>query len=218
MQAYNIYKTIVFTITTILLYVFWEVISQINMTNEFMVIIFAGIVSLGTYQFVAKTMEILLFKISFVKKIVFGNIFLEGCWVGCYRGLDGNPNYYIEYFEQTFDSLIVRGKCFANDDSFKGNWISEKVIINQREGTITYTYETDMINSTHKNQGLAVFNFERNAGNVAPKKMHGFSSDIFASKKLPSIEIRIERLKTLTEKELIETAHQLYIENKDYFK
>lgn len=70
---------------------------------------------------------------------------MEGCWVGCYRGLDGNPNYYIEYLEQTFDCLIVRGKCFANDDSFKGNWISENVIISEREGTITYTFETDMI-------------------------------------------------------------------------
>lgn len=217
MQAYNKYKTIVFTITTILLFVFWSYISQISITNKFMGIIFAGIVSLGTYQFIAKTMELLLFKISFIKKIVFGNTFLEGCWVGCYRGLDGNPNYYIECLEQTFDCLIVRGKCFANDDSFKGNWTSENVIINEREGTITYTYETDMINSTHKNQGLAVFNFERGRGSDAPKKMYGFSSDIFASKKLPSIEIKAEGLKTLIEKELIEKAHQLYNENRDYF-
>lgn len=54
MQAYNIYKTIVFTITTILLFVFWSFISQISIANKFMGIIFAGIVSLGTYQLLQK--------------------------------------------------------------------------------------------------------------------------------------------------------------------
>ncbi|WP_281818323.1 hypothetical protein [Vallitalea longa] len=63
--------------------------------------------------------------------------------------MDNNPNYYVDYFEQAFEGLVIRGKCYANNGSFKGSWISDHVIVNEEKGTITYTYETDMINSTH---------------------------------------------------------------------
>lgn len=80
---------------------------------------------------------------------------------------------------------MIEHHIWRYDDSFKGNWISENVIINEREGTITYTYETDMINSTHKNQGIAVFNFERGRGSDAPKKCMVFLQIFLLRKNYP---------------------------------
>lgn len=165
----------------------------------------------------SKIIEILLFNITWIKKKVFGSSYLEGKWIGCYRGLDGNPNYYIEYFEQTFDGLVIRGKCFSSTLEYKGCWISDRVIVDDVKGIITYTYETDMINSTHKNQGLATFNFGRKSAKICPETLFGFSSDIFATKKLISLERKMDAKDKSTEQELIAKSKALYIENNNYF-
>ena len=190
-MEYEKLRTIVFTITTAMLFFIWGLLSDFIKSNLFWGISLSGIISLGTYRFILKLAEMIMIKCKFIKKLVFGNKYLEGIWVGVYIAEDDNPRFYYECFEQDFSGLIIRGTCFNEDGTYKGSWISDNVYINEKTGTITYTYVTDMINNTGKNQGLAAFNFQRKSKKSITDKMIGFSSDIFSGKKIKSFEWKL---------------------------
>ena len=217
MKPYNNFKTFVFTLTTAFIFLCWIWLYPYINTNPILGMFFGGLISLGSYRLILKTTEYLFINIKCIKKITLGNIFLEGIWVGSYIGLEKQPIFFIENFEQTLEGLIIRGRCFYEDNKYKGSWVSDTVIIDEIKGSISYTYETDMINNVHKNQGLAVFSFDRTKKNKAPIRLYGYSSDIFMTQKNISIEKKIENPKIKEENELLKEAHKVYDDNKKYF-
>jgi len=183
----------------------------------FLGILLACFVSLGVYRAMLEVVRFFLIKCKALKELVFGNMYLEGTWVGCCLGDDGNPLYYIESFEQDFDGLVVRGRSYDADKSYKGSWVSDTVMIDTSKGKITYTYVTDMISNTHNNQGLAEFSFVRENKLNPPQRMIGFSSDIFNPKKLLSVEERIQKGESTDEISLLRRAESVFENNKGFF-
>lgn len=154
-------------------------------------------------------------KNTHIKKLVLGNKYLDGTWVGVYIAEDDDPRFYYECFEQDFSGLIIRGTCFNKDGTYKGSWISNDVYVDANAGTITYTYVTDMLNNTVKNQGLATFNFQRKNKESVTYKMIGFSSDIFSGKKIKSFEWKLNKEESLmSDNDIINIAKQYYHDNK----
>jgi len=185
--------------------------------NPLLAALFGGIVSLGVYRLLLTIIESLLSRIEFIKKLILYKSYLEGTWVGCYVGSDDTPVYFIEVFEQTFDTLFIRGRCFFDNNAKKGQWISERVIIDENRASLSYTYETDMIASTHKNQGFAVFFMIFDGKSKIATRLEGFSSDIFMPKKVLSMEIKIMKPHMFTDVELIEKARELFSNNREFF-
>lgn len=217
MKAYNTYRSIVFTLSTAATFFFWSLISKIMISHIWLGVLLSGVVSLGTYRIILKSIEWLLLKSKSVKSFFFGSTYLEGTWVGCFLGHDGKPQYYIESFEQDFDGLVIRGRNFYADKRFKGTWVSEKVIVDDEKGRIIYTYITDMIYNAHKNQGFAEFNYIRTNKKKPPNRMIGFSSDLFSPKKFMSIEEKIPDKDCISEAVLLEKAMSIYENNKEAF-
>ena len=214
-MEYEKLRTIVFTITTAMLFFIWSLLSDFIKTNLFWGVSLSGIISLGTYRFILKLAEMIMVKCKFVKKLVFGNKYLEGIWVGVYIAEDDSPRFYYECFEQDFSGLIIRGTCFNEDGTYKGAWTSDNVYINEKTGTITYTYVTDMINNTVKNQGLATFSFQRENKQTITNKMIGFSADIFSGKKIKSFEWKLnDKESQMSDSDKIDKAKQYYYDNK----
>lgn len=212
MAPYDKLRSIVFTISTALLFFIWSLLTKLSPSNVILNTILGAVSSLGTYRIILKIMETLIVKIPIVKKFIYGNSYLEGVWIGAYIGTDDKPRYYIEYFEQDFTGLIIRGFCYNEDYSYKGNWVSDRVYINEKNGTITYTYVTEMIRNNTKNQGLASFNFYRNNKKDPPMEMIGFSSDIFSPQKFQSFEWKLsEKEKNYDRKRLLKLAEERYI-------
>lgn len=214
MANYNRLRSIVFTITTAIVFFSWTLLADFIKANLVFGVPLSMIISLGTYRLILKFVEFIVLKINVVKKCILGNAYLEGKWIGFYIGINNLPRFYIEYFEQDFESLLIRGFCYNDDGSFKGTWTSDKVYINEQKGTIAYTYETNMIDSTNKNQGLAFFDFVREDKRKAANKLVGFSSDIFVPKKLKSFERKLskEELK-LDDISILELAKEFYKES-----
>ena len=207
-------RSIVFTITTALLFFGWTLLADFIKLHLNFGIPLGAVISLGTYRLILNVVESVMIKSKPIKKWIFGNVYLEGKWIGVYIGVDGKPRFYVEYYEQDFDGLIIRGFSYNDDGTFKGSWISDKVFINEDNGTITYTYLTDMLHNTNKNQGLASFNFIRESKNQVPNKMIGFSSDIFAPQKLKSFERRLDKKEEIiSDAEIFDLAQNFYKEN-----
>lgn len=75
-----------------------------------------------------------------------------------------------------------------------------------------------MIDNLYKNQGLAEFVFDRKNKRESPKRMIGFSSDVFSQKKVMSIEEKITAKNKLTESELLDRAIEVYKSNKKHIE
>lgn len=217
MKKYNEYRTIVFTITTALVFALWGILSQIiinsNKLNVLLLSLMGFIVSLGAYRITLKIVESIAIRFRFIKKIIFGRSYLDGIWVGAYIGSNGKPRYFIEYFEQDFNSLIIRSKCYYEDKRYKGDWKSMNASIDEDKGELYYTYETTMKDNGFRNVGFAIFSFDRKNKLSSPNKLFGFSSDIDSGTMNRAVEERIYSNKTMTEEELLDKAIEVYQNN-----
>ncbi len=142
---------------------------------------------------------------------------MEGVWIGCYLSKSKTPVYFIEEYEQDFDNLIIRGRSYFDNGSYKGAWTSEKVSIDIEKGKISYNYRTDFINNTYINQGQAEFNFIRKDANKSPYKLVGFSCDLYSNEKIKSSEIRVVDKSVNNDDKFLEDAKKFYEENKNFY-
>lgn len=219
MNKYNSYRTIVFTLTTALVFWTWGVLQPILI--EFSGIksgfsaIFGAVISLGFYKIVLRITEVLAIRFRIIKKIVFGRSYLDGIWAGAYIGKNGKPRYFIEYFEQDFNSLIIRSKCYYDDGKYKGDWKSMNVSIDEDKGELYYTYDTTMKDEGFRTVGFAIFTFDRKSKLSAPNKLYGFSSDIDSGSMNRAVEEKITDGNILSDQELLEKAIEVFERNKD---
>lgn len=218
MKKYNLYRALIFTVTTGIIFAVWGELQPIatsytGVKSIFSVLI-GAIVSLGTYEFVLEVAENLAVNIQPLKKLVFGRSYLDGVWVGVYLGVDGTPRYYIEYFEQDFDSLIIRSKCFYEDKKYKGDWKSTNVAIDEERGELYYTYNVTTIDTGIQTIGFATFTFDRKDKSTPPERLIGFSSDLKSGSMIKSVEEKVPNGHNLTEQELLEKAIEVYERNK----
>lgn len=217
MQVFNRYRAIIFTLFTAIMYFIWNHADFFNTEKPHIIALFTIITSYGTYKLLLKLVEAGTNNWRWLKIKIFGAEYLEGIWVGCFIGGDGKPQYFMETFEQDFNGLIIRGRNYYKDGSFKGTWVSEKVSINAEKGELSYTYITDMINNTYSNRGFGDFSFVRESRNKAPNKLIGFTTDLFNNKKCFAIEERVEIKNILDDNEIIAKAISIYEKNKDLF-
>ena len=165
MEKYNKYRSIIFTLSTAMIFGIWSQLQSLLVTYSKEKIIWGfllgTVVSLGSYRLVLKIIEYLVINCKFVKKKIFGRSYMDGIWVGAYMGGDGKLRYIIEYFEQDFNSFVIRGTCYYENKKYKGEWKSNNVSIDEEKGEISYTYDTLMIEGNLKAIGFAVFTFGR---------------------------------------------------------
>ena len=220
MKKYNSYRTVVFTITTVLVFFLWSLIQSsidgLKGISRIYPALIGAIVSLGSYRLVVTIIENVLIRIPLVKRIILGNTYMEGTWVGVYIGYKDEPRFIIERYEQDFERLIVRGKAYYKDGSFKGLWVSNDVSIDSSKGIITYTYDSDMVKEGNTRCGFAKFYLERENDNSAPIMIKGFTNDLSGTGMVCSFERKIESgSNKKNEKELLDIAKNFYEEYKD---
>ena len=210
------FNSIILSITTIIIFITWVNLSELIIKYPELSVVLSGIFSIGVYRMFFLLLSILVKNWIWLKSKVYDNYYLEGTWVGFFIGNGGSVRYYVETFEQDFDSLIIRGKSF-NENGYHASWIAETNNINVKKGTLSYTYDTDAIANTFINPGIAFFNFERDSLNKAPKSLIGFSSDLYNPKKLKSFEKKISNGTKYEYLQALEKAKEVYETNKHVF-
>lgn len=219
MQKYNNYRAIVFTLTTAMVFFLWGVLQPIIASFHSFKIIYSAmlgaVVSLGSYRMVLKLTEYIIIKFQFIKKFIFGNSYLDGIWVGAYLGTNGSPRFFIERFEQDFNHIVIRGKCYYENCKYKGEWKSTTATIDAEKGELSYTYDTTMRDNGFRTVGFAVFSFDRKNKTMPPERLYGFSSDIDSASMNRAVEEKVFDKKVLTESELLERAIEVFEKNKD---
>jgi len=185
------FHSIILVVTTLTVFSLWEVSKNIANYNPFFVIPIAAITTIGFYRIFMLLIKVLILKVRFIKKWVFGAYYMEGVWIGFFIGNNNKVRFYIETFEQDFESITIRGKGFRENEGYFSSWISESVTFDVRKGVLNYTYQADTLSNSFINPGLACFNVERRKRQGAPYRLFGFSADLYNPNKLKSFEEKI---------------------------
>ncbi len=208
---------IVLSLTTIVVYNLWGILSVTTSNSIEYKAVIAILVSLGTYQTILSVLKFSFLRIRIIKKFIFGASYLEGIWVGFFIGDLGKERFFIETYEQDFERITIRGDGYREDEGYFGSWISQNVHFDQRAGIITYQYETNAIKNSYINPGLAYFTIDRKNLTNPPYKLKGFSSDLYNPKKLKSLEKKISDIpNTKDVNDSLKIARDFYNDNKSF--
>ena len=207
------FHSIVLAITTIIVFIIWDKISEIENNYLILKIILGSVSSIGFYRIFMIIIKYLILNIRCMKKWIFGSQYLEGVWVGYFFGKSGDVRFYIETFEQDFESILIRGRGYKEETGYFGSWISESVNFDERKGKLNYTYQSNSLSHSFINPGLAEFMAERKSLYSAPYAFIGYSSDLYHATKMKSYEIKISDEPFIdSNHKTLERAKQLYLE------
>jgi hypothetical protein len=211
--------SIVLGLTTLIVFYLWEIVSSLAIKYPDLKIPVAAIISIGLYQTILTIIKFVFMRIRFIKKLIFGSSYLEGIWIGFFIGKSDKERFFIETFEQDFNSITIRGQGYRDSEGYYGSWTSQNVHFDVRKGSISYMYETDAIKNSFINPGLAIFTIDRKSINSPPHRLKGFSSDLYHPKKLKSLERKISDVPDVKDVNFaLQQAKLFYEENKSFIE
>lgn len=211
------FHAIVLSLTTLIVLSLWEIFASIAFKFPILKIGLIIITSFGFYRLLILVIKNVILNIRPFKRRIFGARYIEGVWVGFFIGKSGKVRFYIETFEQDFESITIRGKGFRENEGYFGSWISESVNFDDKKGTLNYTYKADALSNSFINPGVADFVIERKKINAPPYRLFGFSADLYNPQKLKSFEEKISDKPDIGNLEDgLNRAKKLYNENQ-YF-
>lgn len=196
-------------------FIFWYLFSFFSNyltmleNNTFLKALIASIFSYAIYKGFVFFIIFLGNQCEKIKRIILGNEYLNGKWIGYYHGVSGKIRYFIETIEQDMDGIIIRGNSFDENMEFHSSWNSEAVNINGKTGILTYTYSVSGKGSDDDGLGMARFSFVRKNSKDITKSMNGFSTDLKYGERIKSYEEKISN--NITDNELLIKAKGLYL-------
>jgi hypothetical protein len=143
-------------------------------------LLLATIGSVGIYHTLATILEWIFLRIRAIRKLVLGPSFLEGTWIGSYiEDVAGTSTkrWTVEHFEQTLDSLVIRGKSYDTNGIVVASWESQAVQIDAKGGKLIYAYDCAK-QPSNRFSGLGIFSFERHRRSDPPHTLDGFAADL----------------------------------------
>jgi len=147
-----------------------------------------ALATLGTYKVIASVLIKSIDKIPYVKPFLFGPSYVEGTWVGKFGD---HPKWSVEHFEQTLDSIVIRGYAFDPNGKKYASWKTTAASVNHAAGFLTYTYDCDLMSHNTPQQGIGVFQFERLGAAKAPHRIYGYSTDLVDGIRTENDEVKI---------------------------
>ena len=209
--------SIAFGLATAIVFSLWTLLTKLTQLDPILKILLGGLVSLGLYRLIATFIVYLTKKSSWIKKKFLGQYYLEGTWVGFYIGVSGKERFIVERFEQDVDTLAIRGKSLNELSQYHSTWNTSSVYIDTLHAKISYMYDVTNIHDKSNNNGIAIFNIERDDQYSEAKGLTGFSADLHLGKRIKAMEIKISDKCNYDENLAFEKAKELYQNKKDSF-
>lgn len=204
------FHSIVISATTALVFLVWLGLSQVIAKYPFLAVVLSALISLGIYRFLSLVLLLVFRRLRWVKRFMLGPNYLQGSWAGFFVGHDQEVRLFVECFEQDLSRTVIRGRAYREDGSFHVSWIAEDASIDPIRGKLTYHYQADGINNTFINQGIAAFDLQRRSPSGPAIGLVGFSSDLFAPRKLLAFEEKVSEENLLDSREGVRKAQQVY--------
>ncbi len=164
-----------------------------QLSTPWLGLIVGAVGSTAIYTGFAKILSGLLESNRLLKKLLFGKDDLQGTWIGMYQRADGCSVYSVEHFEQSLETLNIKGKGFTETGETINDWTSTASAIESKDKKLIYTYTCDRYGGPEQFQGVCVFSLERPSSSSRPMVIHGYSADLtHGARKTENREVRID--------------------------
>ena len=171
--------------------------------------IVAGITSVGTYSFLTRAFLYIFGKIRWLRKLILGDAYIEGTWVGFYKHGDLN-RFTIEFINQQSKKTIVHGREFDEHGNARGRWTSDLIKVDGFERYLEYSYICRMHNSKSLHEGLAHFDILLQTPSSPPYILEGYSADLIDGDKDPNKEYKIAET-VIRDEDALREAHRIFV-------
>ena len=94
------------------------------------------------YKWVAKIALQGMRKVPFFLRLMLGNCYVNGFWVGVIKSSSGNKYASIEKYEQDLSELHMQGKSYQINGKLRASWNVSAVVINLSPATILAISQT----------------------------------------------------------------------------
>ena len=192
---------------------YWLLIQQIRTKQAFFekllpASILMVIFSYAVYKMFIFSLNTLVDKCDFMKKLMLGNEYIHGNWIGYYIGESGNIRYFHEEINQTFDEILIRGMAHDENGNVISRWNSESVNLNGKLGKLVYTYITEGKENDQDGTGIVKYTFStRNSFGI--NVLEGHYTDLQYGKRRESYAKRI-KVKEVTKAIILDEARKFY--------
>jgi len=207
------FHSIVVGVTTGLVFGAWGTLAKMVTAHPALAVLVSVLVSLGLYRALAALLLACFRNSRWVKRLILGPHYLEGTWVGFFIGHEDKVRLFIEVFEQGLSELVIRGRSFREDGGLHGSWVAESAQVNVKLAKLSYHYAADVLGNTFVNPGIASFDVDRPAAHKPGRRLAGFSSDLFSSKKLKAIEEKLSPETMVDDTDAFKAAKDVYARN-----
>jgi len=165
-------------------------ISAAPIHQKIIALLLTAITTLGLYKFIYMVIFLIFGKWRWLRKILLGDSFLEGTWVGHWIYEDKHV-YTIEEISQNTGETTVSGRQIGEDMKTQADWSSESVYIDLRRKRLTYVYSCDVYRTNHKQNGIGVFKLVKSSNKLPPNILDGYAVDMIDGDKDPNTEHKV---------------------------
>lgn len=156
---------------------------NIRSNNEIFIALIGAVSSVGIYFTFSKILIFLLMRFNLVLKIFLGPYYIKGTWIGKIRTDTMKTNVFVEHYEQTLNSLVIRGYSFTMDGVEQGDWSTISAHIDTHEGALYCHYKTNIHKMVSQAEGVGRLQFDRKNKTTGPRGMSGYYIDTHKDKK-----------------------------------
>jgi len=145
---------------------------------EFWSLVASVLAGTGLHETLTRTVEYVLRRIPFLKKLILGKSYLEGTWSGFYLGENGYPRFVIQTMRQEWSSVYINGQAFTHDAIPHGQWRSVSATVDGRAGLLHGVFSGDQSNGHYD----SIFSFQLEG--EPPTRLSGYFYDSSTSSRV----------------------------------
>lgn len=142
----------------------------------------------SAYKAIAALVEWVILAWRPLKKRFFGKYWLEGTWIGAYRGSDGSWRRVVEHVRQDLVATTLDGRAQSGGTPLR-NWRSVAANLDTTNNAFAYSYQTRVVGRGGDRRGLGDYTIGYAAG--FPDRLIGHSTDVEDGVSARVAEVRI---------------------------
>jgi hypothetical protein len=187
-------------VTSIVVFFIWQFVNTINFPDYFypqiqpMIKTFINLIfAYGFFNSFIFLFKKLLEALTPIKKIIYGESYIEGTWIGYYF-VENNVFLIYAKIQQAIGGININGKAvYMDKKTTRCLWNSSSyVTIDRPNNKVSFMYEVQSMDDNGIYKGIFELDLEEKRGLLNnPFRMHGYAFNLHSKQK---IEIKLERL------------------------
>ena len=176
------------SLTIILMFALMKMVNQIPyssisaisiyLNNIFVQLSLWVIGSVTAYSWISRGLLVLISHIHPVRRILLGPAFIEGTWVGWFKGHSDKTRYLVEIYEQSLSEITMRGYAYDSAGREHSVWNTRTTRLDVKNGIFCYTYTVAVVDDPKVRDGLCEYQLFRSHDYSTPNEMAGYTIDL----------------------------------------